>query len=176
MSKKLITVTWTVAASGLLAPLHAANLKAEITLPEIETASYYKPYLAAWIEGADQSNMGTLAVWYDTKLRDNLGRGWLRDLRTWWRKGGQDFSLPADGISGATKAPGTHVLSFADNSTILASLPAGSYHFAVEVARENGGRELVKVPFEWNGKQSAAQQTSAQGKSELGSVALSITP
>ncbi|RYF70837.1 MAG: DUF2271 domain-containing protein, partial [Comamonadaceae bacterium] len=66
-------------------PALAASLTLQLTLPTIDTATYYRPYLAAWVEKADdKAVVGPLAVWYDMKLRDGLGKSWLRQLRTWW--------------------------------------------------------------------------------------------
>lgn len=164
-----------VALAWATAPAAAASLTLQLTLPEVTAASYYRPYLAAWIEKADDSKavMGTLAVWYDTRLRDNQGRGWLRNLRTWWRAGGEQLALPVDGVTGATRPVGTHALHFAGATGALAGLPAGRYQLAVEVAREQGGRELVRVPFEWGGAANAAQ---AQGEKELGPVSVNVEP
>jgi hypothetical protein len=70
---------------------HAATLDVEVSLPTIASAAYHYPYLAAWIERADdQSAAGTLAVWYDQRLRDGLGKLFLHDLRSWWRKTGAE--------------------------------------------------------------------------------------
>ena len=55
----------------------------------------------------------------------------------------------------------------------LKKLPAGNYTLVVEAAREVGGRELLRVPFEWKGKPSTG---SARGKTELGAVALAAKP
>jgi hypothetical protein len=44
----------------------------------------------------------------------------------------------------------------------------------VEAVREVGGREVVRIPFEWPIK--AAKQGSAKGTKELGAVALSLNP
>jgi hypothetical protein len=163
-----------VALAWATGPAAAASLTLQLTLPEVAAASYYRPYLAAWVEKADdKAVMGTLAVWYDTRLRDNQGRGWLRNLRTWWRAGGEQLALPVDGVSGATRPVGTHALHFAGATGALAHLPAGRYQVAVEVAREQGGRELVRVPFEWGGAANAAQ---AQGEKELGPVSVSVEP
>ena len=154
-------------------PVAAATLSVQLTLPAIDTASYYRPYLAAWVERDDKSVVGPLAVWYDTRLRDGLGKNWLRQLRTWWRSGGEKLALPADGISGATRPAGTHTLQFGDAQGTLAGLPAGRYHLAVEVAREQGERELLRVPFDWG---TAAGETQAQGHKELGAVSVRVQP
>ena len=141
----------------------------------VDTASSYRPYLAAWVEkaGDDKAVVGTLAVWYDTRLRDNGGRGWLRHLRSWWRVTGEQLALPADGVSGATRPAGTHTLQFSDASGALAGLPAGPYQLAIEVARENGGRELLRLPFAWGGPAGSAE---AQGSKEIGKVSLRSAP
>lgn len=155
-------------------PAVAASLTLQLTLPTIDTATYYRPYLAAWVEKADdKAVIGPLAVWYDTKLRDGLGKNWLRQLRTWWRSSGEKLSLPADGISGATRSAGTHTLQFNDATGTLAGLPAGRYQLAVEVAREQGERELLRVPFDWGG---SANDAKAQGHKELGPVSVRVQP
>jgi hypothetical protein len=168
---------WLAGASLTLAagPAAAASLTLQLTLPAIDTASYYRPYLAAWIEkaGEDKAVVGTLAVWYDTRLRDNGGRGWLRNLRSWWRVTGEQLTLPADGVSGATRPAGTHTLQFSVTGGALAGLPAGNYQLAIEVAREKGGRELLRLPFAWGG---GAQSADALGSKELGKVSVAITP
>ncbi len=50
----------------------------------------------------------------------------------------------------------------------------GGYQLVVEAVREAGGREALRIPFEWPIK--AAQQGSAQGKTELGAISLTLNP
>ena len=150
----------------------AADLSVKFELPQLNVAEYHKPYVAVWIERADQSVANTLAVLYDVKKRDNGGTKWVKDLRTWWRKAGRDVTLPLDGVSGATRAAGVQTLTFPAAHAGLDKLPAGDYRLVIEAAREAGGRELVRVPFTWkpNGKVNA----TASGKEELGAVSLAI--
>ena len=150
----------------------AADLTVKFDLPQLNVAEYHKPYVAVWIERADQSVAGTLAVLYDVKKRDNAGTKWVKDLRTWWRKAGRDVTLPMDGVSGATRAAGTQTLTIPAARAGLDKLPAGDYRLVIEAAREAGGRELVRVPFTWqpNGKVAA----SASGKEELGAVSVAV--
>lgn len=165
----------TVALALALAaePATAATLTLQVTLPDIHAASSYRPYLAAWVEKAeDKATLATLAVWYDTRLRDGLGKSWLRQLRTWWRIGGEQLTMPVDGVSGATRPAGTHTLQFADAKGALAQLPPGRYQMAVEVAREQGERELLRVPFEWRGPANTAY---AEGNKELGKVTVTVS-
>ncbi len=164
----------TAALACMAGPLCAGELTVQVTLPSVNTASYYRPYLAAWVEKVDDKTpVGTLAVWYDQRLRDNLGKSWLRQLRTWSRSGGAQMALPVDGVSGATRPAGVHTLHLPQTGPVLAGLPAGRYQLAVEVAREQGDRELVRVPFEWGGVANAA---NAEGSKELGRVSVNVAP
>jgi hypothetical protein len=150
----------------------AADLSVKFELPQVNVAEYHKPYVAIWIERADQSVASNLAVLYDVKKKDNGGTKWVKDMRTWWRKAGRDMTLPADGISGATRAAGVHTLTFGPARTGFDKLPAGDYKLVIEAAREAGGRELVRVPFTWPAKGKLA--ASAEGKEELGPVSIQI--
>ena len=158
-----------LAAAGAASPAMAADLNVSMEIPRIATASYHRPYVAVWIERADRTSAGTLAVWYDTALPAGEGKDWLKDMRTWWRRGGRALTLPADGVSSATKAPGRHTVSVA--GARLRNLPAGDYVMVVEAARELGGREAVRVPFRWG----AANTARATGSDELGAVSVTVT-
>lgn len=163
-----------LAAAGLVAaPAAGAELAVSIELPQLSVAEYHRPYLAAWLENGRQEAVATLAVWYDTRMRNEHGQRWLQNLRQWWRRTGQSMTLPADGVSGATRAPGRHQLNFDPASPRLAALPPGEYSLVIEVAREAGGRETVRVPMQWPPSATAA---SVAGSSELGVVALGPRP
>ena len=109
---------------------------------------------------------------YDVKKKDNAGEKWVKDMRTWWRKAGREATLPIDGVSGATRAAGSHTMSFGPARTGIDKLPAGDYKLVIEAAREAGGRELVRVPFTLPAKGKVA--ASANGKEELGAVSIEI--
>lgn len=161
-------------ATGLAAGLaagaaQAADLTVTVEIPRISSASYHRPYVAMWIEQPDQTAVQTLAVWYDVKLPNGEGKDWLKDLRTWWRKGGRALTLPADGVSGATRAPGRHTVTIP--AARLRNLPPGQYNLVVEAARELGGREAVRAPFRWGG----ANTGRAAGTTELGAVSVAVT-
>lgn len=147
----------------------AADLSVKFELPQLQVAEYHKPYVAIWIEKGDGAIASNLAVLYDVKKKDNAGEKWVKDMRTWWRKGGKDIKLPMDGLSGATRAAGTHTMNFAGATD---KLPAGEYKLVVEAAREAGGRELVRVPFTLPAKGKLA--ANAAGKEELGQVAIAV--
>ncbi len=130
---------------------NAGEISVKVTLPQINTAEYHRPYVAIWVEKPDQSVQKNLAVWYSQKKTDKGEQSdkWLKDLRQWWRKSGREQALPMDGVTGATRAVGEHALTFVEGKEPLATLPAGQYNIAVESAREKGGREIVRVPFTW---------------------------
>lgn len=157
MRKSLI-----LAAGVVSAPVAAGTIN--VTIPRLTVAEYHRPYVAVWVEPANGGPARTLAVWYDVKKKGNEpGTKWLADLRTWWRKGGRSLNLAADGVSGATRAPGAYRIP------LPADLRPGSYVLNVEAARENGGRELVQVPLN-----VPVRDASAAGKSELGAVSVSV--
>lgn len=150
-----------------------ADLAVKFEIPQLNVAEYHRPYVALWIERADQSVASNLAVLYDVKKKDNAGTKWVKDLRQWWRKAGRDIELPLDGVSGATRATGTQSMTFGPARTGIDKLPAGDYKLVIEAAREAGGRELVRVPFSLPAK--AGQSFSARGKEELGAVSVQVT-
>ena len=148
-----------LAGAVIAAPASAGTIS--VTIPRIDVAEYHKPYVAAWLEPQGGGAARTLFVWYDVKKRGaEPGAKWLSDLRSWWRKGGRSLALPADGISGATRAPGTYQVP------MPANLPKGQYVLHVEAARETGGREIVSVPITVPGRGGAS------GKTELGAVTI----
>ncbi|MEW5686934.1 MAG: DUF2271 domain-containing protein [Pseudomonadota bacterium] len=159
-------------AAAAPAAANAAELSVSVDIPKLSVAEYHRPYVSLWIEKPDQTAVKTLAVWYDVKKRDNEGAEWLKDMRTWWRRAGRTLSLPADGVSGPTKAPGRATAVF--SGAQLAGLAPGEYALSVEAAREVGGREVVRVPFTWPAK--GAKTTSATGSTELGAVSVTVKP
>ena len=151
----------------------ASELSVAVEVPRLEVAEYHRPYVALWIEREDQSVAANLSVWYEVGNRKE-GTKWLADLRQWWRRSGRNQTLPIDGVTGPTKPAGTHQLRFTGDKEPLASLAPGKYRLVVEAARESGGREVVRVPFEWPVK--SVQSLTGKGESELGTIALNVAP
>ena len=169
MKKLLISLLLASASAGAL------EMKIDLTLPEIKVSDYHKPYVAGWIEGSDRKLVEHLFVWYDVKGNaENPKRGlkWLKDLRNWWRKGGRSLDPIPDGVSGATRKPGSHSIEI--KAEQLAKLKEGDYTLQIEATREEGGTERVSIPF----KLPLSGETSAKaaGKSELGDISLTIKP
>lgn len=155
--------SFVLVAGTLAAPAAATAATVTVTLPRPAVAEYKKPYVAGWIEPAAGGTARSLFVWYDVKKQGNEpGTKWLADLRSWWRKTGRTMKMPADGVSGATRGPGSYVIP------LPAGLAPGKYVVNVEAARENGNRELVGVPVT-----IPAAAGRATGKTEIGAVAVS---
>lgn len=160
------------------APALAAGLAVSIEVPRLNVSEYHRPYVATWIERADNTQAATLAVWYDVRTKTNNPEGegtkWLKDIRQWWRRGGREMAMPADGVTSATKPAGKHQLSFTEGTGPMPRLAPGAYKLVVEAAREVGGREVVSIPFQW--PPTSAQQPVAAGKEELGEIRLELKP
>ncbi len=163
------------AFTGLLTTpfMFAADLEVSVEIPRMNVAEYHRPYVAIWIERPDQTVAVNLAVWYDQQTgKADHGATWLKDLRHWWRKSGRDLTMPVDGVSGATRPPGVHPILFRGARSPLTKLEPGEYQLVVEAVREVGGRELVRLPFQWPA--NTTQPVKAQSRHELGQVQLTI--
>lgn len=166
--RQLPLILTTAAAAAVSGSAMAADLTVSVEIPRLTVATYHRPYVAVWIERPDSTAVRTLSVWYEVSNVAE-GKDWLKDMRTWWRRGGRSLSLPMDGVSSATKAPGRHAVSVP--AARLRDLSAGDYVLVVEAAREQGGREVVRVPFRWG----AANTARASGTTELGAVSVTVT-
>ena len=173
---KRTTTLLTFAGAALsAAPALAADLKVTVEIPRLSVAEYHKPYVALWIETPEATAAGTLAVWYNAASKEDHGTKWLKDLRQWWRKAGREMSFPADGVSGATRAPGPQTLVFSGAKAPLKDLKPGQYNLVVEAAREVGGHEAVRVPFVWGqGAGKPGAPVTVKGAAELGAVTISV--
>ncbi len=155
-------------------PAMAQELEISVTIPQLKVAEYHRPYVAMWIDQPAGGEVTNLAVWYDTELKDREGEKWLKDIRQWWRYSGRSQTMPLDGVTGATRAPGTHTLTFRNGEPPLNELAPGDYRLRVEASREVGGRELITVPFSWPPEKATVLED--QGESELGDVSLRLSP
>jgi len=165
---RIVLAALLVTAAGAAS---AADLTLNLEIPNLPVAEYHRPYVAIWVEDDSQAIAANLALWY--QVRGDHTK-WLPDLRQWWRRGGRDLKVPVDGLTGATRPVGQQLLKFDAAQAPLASLKPGQYAVVVEAVREVGGREAVRIPFEWPIK--TARRASATGSKELGAVALSLNP
>lgn len=180
--------TWPLVAAGfilpwlvLIVPMHAnaqepstesPQALLELTIPELAVAEYHRPYVAVWLADERNQRIADLALWYDLKLADREGEKWLKDLRQWWRRSGRSAALPIDGITGATRRPGTHRVALVELIPHLHNLAAGNYQLNIEAVREVGGRELIQLPIVL--PLTAPVNIQASGTHELGDVRLTI--
>ncbi len=159
-------------SAALVVPVLAAapaTMDVTVTIPRLKVAEYHRPYVAIWIEKAG-APARTVAVWYDHDMKNNEGTKWLRDVRQWWRASGRSMTFPANGVTGATRAPGTHKISF--SRAQLGATAPGAYVLVIEAAREVGGRELLRIPFSWPAKAGAGGRVA--GTTELGAVSVAF--
>lgn len=157
-------------SAGSLTGAHAGEATLNVEIPRLQVAEYHRPYVAAWVREDNTGEVTNLALWYQM---DDKGEGekWLKDLRQWWRRSGRSLTMPVDGFTGATRAPGSHSV---DVSHFMTELAEGEYTLYVEASREVGGRELLTLPFTWPVEETTT--LDAQGETELGSVAFELCP
>jgi hypothetical protein len=169
VKRSISLLTFAGAAVGAAAPASAADLSVNFDIPRLTVAEYHAPFVSIWIENPTDAAAPsqTLAVWYKPNHEK-----WLKDMRQWWRKAGREMTFPADGISGATHAPGPQKVTFSAAKAPLKDLKPGQYMLVVEAAREAGGHETVRVPFTWGGK--PGKPATAKGASELGAVTVTV--
>lgn len=153
----------------------ATTLTVDVELPKYADGNNHRPYVAAWLEH-DKKLIEHLFVWYKYDHEDKEeGLEWLKDLRQWWRKGGRKLDNPVDGLAGATRKPGKHSVTFDDESKVVKALKQGDkYVLRVEVLREEAGREVINLPFTYDGAETIS--VSDKGKVEVGEVTLNIKP
>lgn len=169
----LVPVIATLSISGGIAQQSAAaDIELTIEIPRLEVGEYHRPYVASWIENGSQAHVADLLVWYDVEMKNGEGATWLKDLRQWWRKSGRSAKVPIDGVTGPTRPVGSHDVTIPMDRVKLASLESGEYSLVVEASREVGGREILRIPFKWDGK--TAVEGTTQGKSELGKIQFRI--
>ncbi|WP_049721901.1 DUF2271 domain-containing protein [Gilvimarinus polysaccharolyticus] len=154
--RKLVGVAALMAATSFV---QAETLTVELNIPEMDVAEYHRPYIAVWVSDDSRQIVEHVAVWVEQEK-------WWRDLRSWWRRGGSQTELPIDGVSGATRKPGTYTLTWDGD------LPEGALTLNVEAVREVGGREHIRLPLpaNHNGK------VEVKGSKELGLIAATIAP
>jgi hypothetical protein len=120
---------------------HAEPVTVELQLPVIGSGQYKRPFIAVWVEQeGERKALQTLALWYDDKK-------WLKDIRRWWRKAGRyemaKESVSFDGVTAATRAPGTYTIKW-DGRDNNGDLLSGKHFIYMESVREHGNRTLLK--------------------------------
>lgn len=138
------------------------ELEVQVELPKIETGTYHRPYVAVWIEDEQQQPVRLVEAWLDKP-------DWIKDLRRFWRKLGRSEPQLVDARTGATKGPGSYKVRWDGKDEQGKAVAAGNYVLFVEAAREQGGRNLAKQAFTWDG---SAVQIEIEASTELGKIKL----
>ncbi|KJG36543.1 hypothetical protein UA32_16175 [Photobacterium angustum] len=110
-------------------------LEIELTLPEIKTGMYARPYVAIWVEDENHQPIKTLQLWVG---KDD----WLKDLRSWWRKIGRYDRDRVDAVTSATRPAGKYHFLWDGINDNGEKIEQGTYTLYVEVVREHGGRDF----------------------------------
>jgi hypothetical protein len=150
----------------VVAPLsQAETVEIEFQLPQLNTSQYQRPFVAIWVEQKGQRQaVKTISVWFDDKK-------WLKDIRRWWRKAGR-YDQAVDGVTGATKPPGTYAQVWDGKDTQGQPLPAGEYTLYLEAVREHGNRTLLKQKIILGANE--AQTYTLKAGDELGVVRIQV--
>jgi len=143
-----------LSSSLTLAQANADSLEINLTLPEITTGQYHRPYTAVWVEDAKGQSVRTLSLWV---MQEGEGYKWLKDIRRWWRKAGRDDMNFVDAIASATRPAGKYPISWDLKDDQGGQVANGKYTLLVEVVREHGGRDLVRHKFQLDGKPFKAE-------------------
>ena len=156
--------------------LLAESGQLEIEIPRLDVAEYHRPYVAVWVQDAGNQHVMDIEVWYqqDKKsAKEGQGTKWLKDIRKWWRMSGRELDFPVDGLSNPTKPPGKHSILLNEKLSKLPALEEGNYQLFVEAAREVGGREILSIPFKWDGKNlQVIEESTVKGSDEITSITL----
>ena len=138
------------------------ELEIQVELPKIDTGTYHRPYVAVWIENEQQQPVRLIEAWLEKP-------DWIKDLRRFWRKLGRSEPQLVDAKTGATKGPGSYKVRWDGKDEQGNAVAAGNYVLLVEAAREQGGRNLAKQVFTWDG---SAVQIEIKASKELGKIQL----
>jgi hypothetical protein len=138
------------------------QLEIQVELPKINTGTYHRPYVAVWIENEQQQPVRLVEAWLEKP-------DWIKDLRRFWRKLGRSEPQLVDAKTGATKGPGNYKVRWDGKDEQGKAVAAGNYVLFVEAAREQGGRNLAKQVFTWDG---SAVQIEIKASKELGKIQL----
>lgn len=158
MYKYLVAVLLFCAGSALA----QQQLDIQVELPKIDTGTYHRPYVAVWIENEQQQPVRLIEAWLEKP-------DWIKDLRRFWRKLGRSEPALVDAKTGATKGPGHYKVRWDGKDNQGKAVAAGTYVLFVEAAREQGGRNLAKQAFKWDG---SAVQINIKASKELGNIQL----
>lgn len=95
------------------------------------------PYIAVWIEDANEELVSTVSLWH---MQQN--ERWLGELKRWYTvSGGYETN------TGATRVAGSYTVRWDGKGRDGTKVRAGTYFVCIEGAREHGPYELIREPM-----------------------------
>lgn len=156
-----------------------ATLEVLLQLPvHRSTTSAKRPYVSLWFtDAAGQQPIPLLLQGKDPRWYAALTRWWSQlgaAVPAWVAASQQDPQLGRermadfhiDQYASATQRSGPQRWHLPLRDRLQQPLAAGDYLLWLEVAREHGGRELLKLPFRW----PLPQAVSAKGRHEITAI------
>lgn len=140
-------------AEGKDGPSELLELLVKIELSRPAGAQYRRPYVAVWLEDADEFPVRTGLLFMMTK---EPGPRWHRELNRWYRQDNvrrlADEKKLIGVISSASRGPGEYEAVFDGKDDHGKQLKPGKYTLFVEVAREHGTYQIIRQPLELGAK------------------------
>lgn len=114
----------------------------ELSLTNIASGEYKKPYTAIWVADSKNKPLRVLQVWREKER-------WLKDLKHFWRRVLRQQTINVDELTGATRGPGKYTLHWDGKDTFGNELSADHYKVCAEVSREHGSHTAKCLQFRW---------------------------
>lgn len=164
MAPDMVLAPVSEAEAGLWDP--AYKLKVNLEIATIQGQRVRRPFVAVWIEDADDYPVRTIALWFK-------GARWLPDLRSWYR-GDQLRALAEQTdltktISSATRGPGEYSVEWDGRDNAGNLVKAGNYTVIIEAAREHGTHQIMRKELDFSG---TPQLVDLPGNEEISSASL----
>lgn len=144
------------------------ELRVKVELNRPAGAQYRRPYMAVWLEDADEFPVRTGLLFMMTK---EPGPRWHRELNRWYRQDNvrrlADETKLIGVVSSASRGPGEYEAVFDGKDDHGKPLKPGKYTLFVEVAREHGTYQIIRQPLELGAKpiESTNLKTNVEIKS-----------
>jgi FAD:protein FMN transferase len=129
------------------------ELVVKIELPQPDRGGYRRPYVAIWLEDANDDAVRTGLLFMMTK---GNGSNWHRNLNRWYKQDvlrrQNDKTDLIGTISSASRGPGEYKAVFDGKDDHGKPLKAGKYTLFIEAAREHGTYQIIRQPLELGDK------------------------
>lgn len=142
------------------------KFEVDIQIPDLDVASYERPYVAAWISDKDRNLVKILLLAGDSPR-------WMEENYYWQRRAGRKAGSLIDAISEPTRKPGDYTLTWDGFNYEGVAVPAASYILNIEASREHGDHQLERIEIEFG--DDPFVKTLPTG-AELGSISIRYGP